>query len=73
MNTFTVKMLYENGCWISSADAPLCLVLESDSYDKLVKRVCIAAPEMLELNTGFKGEFKLEFVTEHSELLPLAV
>ncbi|MCL2199300.1 MAG: DUF1902 domain-containing protein [Defluviitaleaceae bacterium] len=73
MKTYTVKMIYDNGCWISSTGAPLCLVLEADSYDKLVKRVCLAAPEMLELNTGYTGPFKLNFVTEHSETLPEAV
>jgi hypothetical protein len=66
-------MIYDNGCWISSTGAPLHLVLESDSYDKLVKRVCVAAPEMLEMNTGYTGAFNLAFVTEHTETLSEAV
>jgi hypothetical protein len=73
MQTYTVKMIYEDGCWISITGAPLCLTLESDSYDKLVQRVRLAAPEMLEMNTGYIGAFKLAFVTEHTETLSEAV
>jgi len=66
-------MIWDNGHWHSSTGEPLCLVLESDSYDKLVERVRTAAPEMLELNTGYTGPFKLVFVSEHEEVLPEAV
>lgn len=69
METYTVKMLWDNGYWHSSAEAPLCMTLESDSYDKLVKRVCIAAPEIIELNTGSTEPFKLVFISERAEIV----
>ena len=64
MRTYTVKMIWDGECWYTSTDSPLCLTLNSESYDDLVKRVCLAAPEMIELNTGFTGEIQLVFVSE---------
>lgn len=73
MKSYIVKMLWDNGCWHTSTESPLNLTLESDSYDKLVERVRIAAPEMVELNTGYTGPIQLIFVSERIEELPVAV
>ena len=35
--------------------------LESGSFDALVERVRMAAPEMLELNCGYTGPIQLTF------------
>jgi hypothetical protein len=59
----TVNMIWdsETDRWHSETDDNLCITLESGSFDALVERVRIAAPEMLELNCGYKGPIKLTF------------
>ena len=69
MKTFTVKVIWDNGYWHTSTGSPLRLTLESKSFDDLIERVRVAAPEMIELNTGYTGEFQLVFVTERVETL----
>ena len=68
-----VKLIWddETRLWSTEADDVLKLVLESDSLDALVERVRIAAPEMLELNYGYKGQIKLKFETERIDTLDL--
>ena len=73
MRTYTVKMIWDDGFWHTSTDSPLCLTLNSESYDELVERVRIAAPEMIELNTGYNGAIQLVFVSERTEVLSEAV
>jgi len=69
MNTYTVKMIWEDGYWHTSTEAPLCLTLESESYDNLVERVRVAAPEMIEMNSGYNGSIRLIFTSERTEIL----
>ena len=73
MRTYTVRMHWDEGLWHTSTDSPLCLTLNSESYDELVERVKIAAPEMIELNTGYTGAIQLVFVSERAETLSEAV
>ena len=69
MRTYTIRMIWQDGCWYTSTDSPLSLTLNSKSYDELVERVRIAAPEMIELNSGYTGEIQLVFVSERKELV----
>ena len=69
MRTYTIRMIWYDGVWYTSTDSPLCLTLNSESYDDLVERVRIAAPEMIELNCGYNGEVQLVFVSERKELV----
>ena len=55
--------------WYSRADDVLRLVLESGSFDALVERIRIAAPEMLELNYGYQGPIELVFEAERIDHL----
>jgi len=57
---FTVRLIWDDDerVWHSQSDE-LGLTLESGSFDALVERVKIAAPEMVELNFGYTGEFQL--------------
>jgi hypothetical protein len=73
MRTYTIKMIWDNGYWHTSTEPPLCLTLESDSYDALVERVLLAAPEMLEMNSGYTGAVQLVFVSERVETVLEAV
>ena len=69
MRTYTVKMIWDNGYWHTSTESLLRMTLNSKSYDELVERAKIAAPEMIELNTGYTGEIQLVFVSERVEVL----
>ena len=73
MRVYTVRIIWDDGIWYSSTEPPLCLTLNSESYDELVERIRVAAPEMIELNTGYTGPIKLVFVSERAEMLTEAV
>jgi len=66
-------MIWDDGYWHTSTDSPLNLTLNSESYDTLVERVRIAAPEMVEMNSGYTGPIQLIFVSERIETLSEAV
>ena len=69
-----VKLVWdeETRLWSTEADDVLRLVLESNSFDTLVERVRLAAPEMLELNHGYKGLVQLCFEVERVDILEQA-
>jgi len=58
-----VKLVWDSESyrWYTDTDEPLCLNLESGSFDALVERVRMAAPEMLELNCGYRGPVQITF------------
>jgi len=72
--TCNVKIIWdkESDSWYTDADAPLNMVLTSGSFDALVERVRMAAPEMLELNEGYIGPFKLIFEVIRIDEIELA-
>ncbi len=47
-----IKIIWDNeaGVWVATSQDVPGLVLESGSFDALVERVRIAAPELLEMN-----------------------
>jgi hypothetical protein len=51
----------ESDRWHCESDDIPGLILESASFDALVERIRIAAPEILELNLGHIGEFEITF------------
>ena len=67
----TIKMIWDNESdrWHTETDDNLCMTLEAASFDALVERVRIAAPEMLELNCNYTGPIKLSFETVRVETL----
>jgi len=73
MKTCKVKMIWEEDTWIAESEDELGIVLESDSFDKLVERVCIAMPEMLELNCDYTGDFQIIFEAERLETMKAVV
>ena len=64
---FIIKMIWDDEAkrWAAIGSPGMGLVLESDSFDLLVERVKVAAPEMIELNFNYKGSINLFFMTEH--------
>jgi len=67
MKEYTVNMKWDNeaSVWVGICD-DIPIALESDSFDVLVKKIKLAAPEMLELN-GKNPKCKLNFIAERSE------
>lgn len=63
---FFIKMIWDadDKRWGAISSPGMGLVLESDSFDTLVERVKLAAPEMIELNLNYKGPINLHFITE---------
>ena len=68
---FVIRMIWDNDAsrWAAIGSPGMGLVLESDSFDLLVERVKLAAPEMVELNFNYKGPINLHFNTERMEHL----
>ena len=68
---FLIKMIWDSEAkrWAALGSPGMGLVLESDSFDLLVERVKLAAPEMIELNFNYKGPINLYFSTERMEHL----
>ena len=65
---FIIKMIWDDEVkrWAAIGSQGMGLVLESDSFDELVERVKLAAPEMIELNFNYKGAINLFFMTERT-------
>ena len=53
----TVKLIWDDEAqvWITDSNDIQGLYLESESFDDLIKKVNAAAPELLQLNTGYEG------------------
>ena len=64
-----VKLIWDNETnrWYTETDDVPGLVLESASFDSLVDKVRLAAPEMLELNCNYTGPVHLFFEAERIE------
>ena len=68
---FFIRMVWDRDekRWAAIGSTGMGLVLESDSFDMLVERVNLAAPEMIELNFNYKGPINLIFVVERVDHL----
>jgi hypothetical protein len=64
-----VKLVWdsESNCWYTETDDVPGLILGSESFDNLVEKVRLAAPEMLELNLGYHGPVNIIFEAERIE------
>ena len=65
-----VKLVWDSEAnrWYTETEDIPGLLLESESFDKLVERVRLAAPEMLELNRDYIGPVYLSFEAERVEM-----
>ena len=66
---YTVNVIWDNeaGVWVATSDDIPGLVLESGSFDALIERVRIAAPELLQLNSAPSCEYCIVFTSRRSE------
>ena len=67
----TIKLVWDNETdrWYTETEDIPGLLLESESFDKLIARVRSAAPEMLELNCDYIGPVHLIFEAERIEMV----
>jgi len=65
----TVKLVWddETNRWFTETDDVPGLILEAPSFDDLVGKVRLAAPEMLELNCNYTGPVHIFFEAERIE------
>jgi len=68
---FFIDMIWDDDVkrWTAVGSNEMGLILESDSFDVLVERVKIAAPEMIELNFNYRGAINLYFITKRIDRL----
>ena len=66
----TVKLVWDSeaNVWITESEDIPGLLLESPSFDTLVERVRLAAPELLELNRAYVGPVSLSFEAERVDM-----
>jgi len=66
-----VKMIWseESGTWYAESDDIPGLVLGADTFDALVERVCLIAPEMLECNLNYNGPIELAYIVMRTDYL----
>ena len=71
----TIRLIWsdESRSWHCESDDIPGLVLGSDSFDTLVERILLAAPEMLELNCNYTGPIDLSFESERVDSLSALV
>ena len=67
MSEYLIQFLWdeEAAVWVATSEDIPGLVLESGSFDALVERCRIAAPEILELNGKDYKDVYLNFTTKH--------
>ena len=67
---YTVNFLYDDEAevWIATSEEIAGLVLESESYDRLIEKVKLAVPELLELN-GQPAASKLNVTSDKRQLV----
>jgi hypothetical protein len=58
--------------WYCESDDIPGLALRSNSFDALIVKIRIAAPEMLKLNCGYTGDIRLVYKTSRTVSLAAA-
>ena len=70
---YIVNLIWDNeaNVWIATSNDIPGLILESESYDTLLERVKLAAPELLELNCPSFPPGPISFVSGSREMAVL--
>ena len=56
--------------WTATSEDVPGLVLESPSFDRLVSRVKVAIPELLELNGNAQREYRVTIQAQREDVVP---
>lgn len=67
----TVKLIWseESGKWFTETDDVPGMVLESNSFDALMEKVQLIAPDMLEANCNYFGPVHFTFIANHTKTI----
>jgi len=70
MNNYTITLSFDDEAqkWLAQNDE-IPIILEDFSLDKLINRVKLAVPEMLEINNLTKTDIYLAFKMEHQAVM----
>ncbi len=70
---YIINLTWDNeaNVWIATSHDIPGLILESDSFDDLLKRVRLAVPELLALNSSRVSPLTLTFLSERKERIAL--
>jgi len=60
------------GTWCAESEDIPGMATGAPTFEKLVEKVCIIAPEMLECNLNYIGPITLDFITVRTEHLDFA-
>ena len=68
---YTVNIIWDDEArvWMATGDDVPGLILESDSYDRLVERVKAAVPELLKLSGRKEPAYKVVFLSRRQEMI----
>jgi len=66
-----VKLLWDNesNSWYTETDDIPGMTLDSNSFDALLEKVRLIAPDMLEANCNYLGPITFTFISEHTETI----
>ena len=69
-----VKMIWseESNTWYTDSDDIQCMHTGAATFEELVERVRLIAPEMLELNHNYTGPIEIHYETLRKEILSVA-
>lgn len=67
--SYTIELFWDQEArvWVATSKDVPGLVLESESFDTLLERALLAAPELLELNGQRAPYYDLTFASERQE------
>jgi len=70
-----ITLLWDNESdrWYTKTDDVPGMSLDSGSFDALIEKVRMIAPDMLEANLGYTGPIHFSFVAERDESIRVAV
>ena len=66
-----IKVLWdaESDRWYTKTDDVPGMALDSGSFDALIEKVRMIAPDLLEANFGYLGPIRFSFTAERSETI----
>jgi len=72
--TCNIKMLWDNETdrWYTETEDVPGLALESGSFDALVEKVRLIAPDVLEMNCDYVGPIHFNFLAHRTETIRTA-
>ena len=70
--TVNLKWSDDSNKWYTETDDIPGMVLESNSFDALVEKVQLIAPDMLEANCNYVGPVRFTFIANHTKTIRAA-